>query len=109
MAYDDGRVACTDKDLVIRTYYFPPHDKRIPYRKIEQVRRVPMDAVSGGLRIWGSGDFIHWANYDPRRPHKHVAFIVHLSGREIRPVITPDRPDDVAAELAAHGVNVTND
>jgi hypothetical protein len=39
MAYDDGRVACTEEALVIRTYYFPRRDKRIPYGKIEQVRQ----------------------------------------------------------------------
>jgi hypothetical protein len=109
MAYDDGRVACTEEALVIRTYYFPPHDKRIPYGKIEQVRQEPMTGMSGRYRLWGSGDFIHWCNYDPARPRKTVKFIIQLTGRTIQPVITPDHPDKVAAELAAHGVNVTSD
>ncbi len=106
MTYNDGRVACTEEALVIRSYYFPPREKRIPYGTIEQVRRVPMTSMSGGYRIWGSGDFTHWFNYDPGRPRKSVALIVHVSGRSVRPVITPDHPDAVAAELAAHGVNV---
>jgi hypothetical protein len=107
VTYDDGRVACTEEALVIRTYYFPPHDKRIPYGRIEQVRRVPMTGVlNGRYRIWGSGDFVHWYNYDPRRPRKSVALIVHVAGHRVRPVITPDNPDGVAAELAAHGVKV---
>jgi hypothetical protein len=89
VTYDDGRVACTEEALVIRTYYFPPHGKR-----------------NGRYRIWGSGDFIHWYNYDPRRPRKSVALIVHVAGHRVRPVITPDNPDGVAAELAAHGVKV---
>lgn len=76
MAYDDGRVACTEEALVIRAYYFPPHDKHIPYGRIEQVRQEPMSGMGGQYRLWGSGDFVH--------------------------------PDTVAAELAAHGVNVTN-
>jgi hypothetical protein len=29
--YDDGTVACTDDELEIRRYYFPPGEKRIPY------------------------------------------------------------------------------
>jgi hypothetical protein len=107
VVYDDGRVACTEEALVIRAYYFPPRDKRIPYGKIEQVRQAPMTGMGGGYRIWGSGDFIHWFNYDPDRPRKSVKFIVRVSGRRVRPVITPDNPGDVAAELAAHGVNVT--
>jgi hypothetical protein len=107
MAYDDGRVACTEEALVIRTYYFPPHDKRIPYGKIEQVRQEPMTGMTS-YRLWGSGDFIHWYNYDPDRPRKNVKFIIQLTGRKIRPVITPDHPDTVAAELAAHGVAVTS-
>ncbi len=107
MAYDDGRVACTEEALVIRTYYFPPHDKRIPYGTIERVRRLSMTAMSGRYKIWGSGDFIHWFNYDPHRRRKSAALVVHVSGHRVRPVITPDDAGAVAAELAAHGVNVT--
>jgi hypothetical protein len=106
VSYDDGRVACTDDALVIRLYYFPFGDKRIPYAKIGQVRRAALTGMSGRYRIWGSGDFIHWANFDPDRPKKSVAFIIGISGRHMRPVITPDDPDAVAAELASHGVTV---
>ena len=107
MAYDDGRVACTEDAVIIRWYYFPPWDKRIPYQKIEQVRRVQMTAMSGRYRIWGSGDFVHWFNYDPHRPSKSVALIIRVTGHSVRPVITPDNADDVTAELAVHGVNIT--
>ncbi len=106
MSYDDGRVACTDDALVIRLYYFPFGDKRIPYANIGQVRRVPLTGMSGRYRLWGSGDFIHWANFDPDRPKKSVALIISISGRHMRPVITPDDPDAVAAALASHGVTV---
>jgi hypothetical protein len=106
VSYDDGRVACTEDALVIRLYYFPFGEKRILYSGIRRVRRRELTAMSGRYRIWGSGDFVHWANYDPDRPKKSVAFIVELSGQRVRPVITPDRPDEVLAELAAHGVMV---
>jgi hypothetical protein len=33
---------------------------------------------------------------------------VACTDQEIRPVITPDDPERVSAELAAHGVNVTS-
>jgi hypothetical protein len=49
---------------------------------------------------------VHWFNFDPHRPRKDVALVLYLDGK-IRPVITPDDPERVSAELAAHEVNVT--
>jgi hypothetical protein len=43
MAYDDGRVACTDRQLIIRRYYVLGGAKRIPYDKIREVRRISPD------------------------------------------------------------------
>ena len=106
MSYDDGRVACTDDALVIRSYYFPPRSKRIPYAKIRQARRAALAGMRGRYRLWGSGDFIHWYNWDPDRPKKSTALVISVTGRGMQPVITPDDPDAVAAELASHGVTV---
>jgi hypothetical protein len=102
--YDDGRVACTDDEIVIRHYYLFG-GKRIKYQAIREVRSVPLGTM-GKLRIHGSGDLVHWFNFDPRRPRKDTALVIYLDGR-IRPVITPDDPERVAAELADHGVRVT--
>jgi hypothetical protein len=102
--YDDGRVACTDQEIVIRHYY-PIGAKRIRYQAIREVRSVPL-GLMGKWRIHGSGDLVHWFNFDPRRPGKDTALVIYLDGR-IRPVITPDDPGRVTAELAAHGVNIT--
>jgi hypothetical protein len=107
MSYDDGRVALTDDALVIRSYYFPFGAKRIRYADISQVRRRPLVGLGGRYRIWGSGDLRHWYNLDPGRPGKSTALDIELSGKSTIPVITPDQPDEVAAELAAHGVDVT--
>jgi hypothetical protein len=107
VSYDDGRVACTDDALVIRWYYFPFGTKRIRYADIEKVERRPMTPMTGQWRLWGSSDFTHWANLDTGRPNKTVAFVVSLSSQRVRPVISPGNPDEVAAELAAHGVNVS--
>ena len=41
VGYEDGTVACTCSELVIRHYYFPAGAKRIPYSAIREVRRVP--------------------------------------------------------------------
>lgn len=106
MAYDDGKISCTDTELVIRYYYFPPATKRIPYTAIREVRVVPLRAM-GKWRIHGSGDFVHWFNFDIRRPRKNTALVIFLDTR-IRPTITPDDPEQVATELAAYGVNVTH-
>lgn len=104
-SYDDGKIACTDSELVIRNYYFPFGSKRIPYAAIKEARQVPL-RIWGKGRIWGSGDFVHWFNFDPRRPRKETALVIITDAR-IRPVITPDDPARVAAELTAHSVNVT--
>jgi hypothetical protein len=107
MSYDDGRIALTDDALVIRNYYFPFGAKHIRYADISQVRRSPMTAMAGRYRIWGSGDLRHWYNLDPGRPGKSTKLVIELSGKSTVPVITPDRPDEVAYELATHGVEVT--
>jgi hypothetical protein len=104
MAYDDGRVACTDHGLVVR-HYCLIGAKRIPYSKIQQVRRVPLKSMGARVKIHGSADLIHWFNFDMHRSRKDVALIIFLAGR-VRPVITPDDADRVTAELITHGVNV---
>jgi hypothetical protein len=106
LGYDDGKVACTDQELIIRHYYFPAGAKRIPYSAMREVRRVRL-GVMGRCRIHGSGDLVHWFNFDSGRPRKDAALVVHLDG-PVRPVVTPEDPDWVAAELAAHGVTVTS-
>ena len=103
--YDDGRVACTDQEIVIRHYYLVGA-KRIRYQDIRRVLVAPLGAM-GRWRIHGSGDLVHWFNFDPRRPRKDTALVLYLDGK-IRPVVTPDDPEQVSAELTAHGVNVTS-
>jgi hypothetical protein len=105
--YDDGLLACTDSELIIRRYYFPSGSaKRIPYSRIRGLRRVPLTAVTGSLRIWGSGDFVHYFNLDFSRPRKQVALIVDL-GRRVKPVLTPDEPERLVEALTTHGIGVT--
>lgn len=102
--YDDGRVICTDRELIIRHYHLAG-PKRIRYLAIRQVRQVPLGPL-GRWRIHGTGDLVHWFNFDPHRPRKPVALVLDLDAR-VRPVITPDDPAQVAAELTTHGVTVT--
>jgi hypothetical protein len=101
--YRDRWITCTPDEVVVRAYYFPWGSKRIPYASIRSVRRVAMGAFSGRGRIWGTADPRYWASLDPRRPSKTAALVLDL-GRRIRPVLTPDDPDAVAAVLREHGV-----
>ena len=99
--YKDRWIECTDSALVVRGYYFPWGSKRIPYASIKSLDRFAMTALRGKGRIWGSGDFVHWANLDPRRPTKSVGFYLDV-GRRIIPFLTPDDPDAFEQVLRAH-------
>ena len=96
--YDDGGIRCTDDAVYIRGYYFPWGTKRVPYSAIRSVERFSMTALGGKGRIWGSGDFRHWANLDPSRPRKSIGLYLDL-GKHIVPFITPDDPDAVEAAI----------
>jgi Phospholipase_D-nuclease N-terminal len=102
--YDDGRVACTDRDILVRRYYLR-RDRRIDYHQITEARRVQLSAR--GKRRRHGGDFEYNFNDDPRRRGKDQALILYL-GEQVKPVITPDDADRVAAELAVHGVRITS-
>jgi hypothetical protein len=104
--YDDGRVICSEQELTLRSYYFPAGNKRIRYENIKEARSVSL-SVMGKWRIWGSSDFLHWFNFDPKRPGKNAGLVLYLDGANVRPVVTPDDTERVTAVLSAHGVNVT--
>ncbi|MFI1198075.1 PH domain-containing protein [Streptomyces sp. BHT-5-2] len=96
--YQDRWITCTPDALRVRGYYFPWGTKTIPYTAIRSVRRVEMGALTGQGRIWGTGHPRYWASLDPRRMSKTTAFVLDL-GRRVRPFLTPDDPDAVAAVL----------
>jgi len=103
--YDDGLIACSDDELVIRRYGGLLRTKRIPYGRIRKATRITLGPVRGKWRLWGSGDFRHWYNLDPERRRKEVGLVLDLGGR-IQPVITPDDPERVVAILRDRGVAV---
>jgi hypothetical protein len=100
MLYDDGNIACDDSGLIVRRYY-PWGTKTIPYGSIRSVIRRPLSPVRGKWRIWGSGDFVHWWNFDARRPRKSLALDID-AGRHFHPTITPDDPDAVDRIITSH-------
>jgi hypothetical protein len=98
--YQDKWITCTTDAVLIRGYYFPWGTKRVPYREIREVRRVPMKgALTGKGRIWGSTTLRYWASLDPGRTAKDTAFILD-TGHRILPFITPDDPAKMAAVLS---------
>jgi hypothetical protein len=101
-AYDDGRIVCDDAGLLIRWYYLWGA-KRIPYTALKGLSELPLTGASKvrRWRLWGSGDFLHWWNLDPGRPHKSMALVLD-TGHHIRPTITPDNPDSVERILREH-------
>lgn len=100
--YDDGRIRCDDRGLVIRWYYLWGA-KRIPYAALKGVAELPLTGANKvrRWRLWGSGDFLHWWNLDPQRPQKSMALVLDV-GRHIRPTITPDNPASVEQILREH-------
>ncbi|WP_306193166.1 hypothetical protein [Streptomyces sp. MK5] len=101
--YDDGTILCDDQGITIRRYY-PWGAKRIPYASVKGVKTLPLTGANKvrRWRIWGSGDFVHWWNFDPHRPKKEVALVLDV-GRRVRPTITPDDPATVARIITDKG------
>jgi hypothetical protein len=94
--YEDRWITCEPDRIIIRGYYFPVGSKVIPYRDIRTVTPYPLTLLSGSWRIWGATDPRLWFHLDPRRPRKRTALILDL-GKWVKPVITPDDPEQVAA------------
>lgn len=91
--YDDGTIVCGPERLEIHSYYFPFGTKRVPYPRINGLRRIEITGVlSGRWRLWGTGNPRYWANLDLRRHRKKAGFVIDL-GRWVSPIVTPDQPD----------------
>lgn len=105
-AYMDRWLECTGTELLVKGYYFAWGDfswatKWIPYSSIKSLERFEMTTWRGKYRIWGSGDFKHWGNYDPQRPRKSVGFFLDV-GRHVVPFVTPDDPEAFEQALGPH-------
>ena len=92
--YRDRWIECTAEALVIHAYYFPWGSKRVRYDRIRGLEEFRMGVATGQWRVWGSGDFKHWFNFDPGRTRKTRGLVLDLGGF-VRPVITPDDVDQV--------------
>ena len=106
MTYQDHSIGVTEDALTIRGYYFPGVVKRVPLSTIHSVRRAAMAGFRGRGRLWGTANPGYWANFDPGRPHKTVAFLVDV-GKAVKPFVTPDDPEAFASALREYGIEVT--
>jgi hypothetical protein len=97
--YDDGLIRLDEEGLTIRRYYLPILlSKRIPYARIRGLRQRRLGPLTGKWRLWGSGDFRHWAPFDLHRRHKTRTLELNVGGW-VRPVFSPEDPDRVLAIL----------
>jgi hypothetical protein len=103
--YDDGLIACADDALVIRRYGMFQGAKRIPYAEIRVVRQIGIGRLRR-WRLWGTTDPRLWFNLDWNRPRKSAALVID-AGRRVKPVVTPDDPQQVVAILRSHDVRVS--
>lgn len=107
MAYQDGSIGVTDDALTIKGYYLPGTVKRVPLTAIRSAIRRDMSTFRGRGRIWGTANPGYWANFDPRRPRKTVAFLID-AGKAVKPFVTPDDPAAFESALRERGVEITD-
>lgn len=101
--YEDKSVRLDERGITIKRYYFPfGLSKRIPYRQIHAVRLLPLTALSGQWRLWGTSNPRYWFPLDAHRPKKEWLLVVDV-GRWISPAITPDDAQKVEAILRTQG------
>lgn len=96
--YEDKQLTLDGDGITIRSYYFPRGTKHVPYSQIKRYADRSMDKKTGQLRMWGSGDLHHWFYLDRSRRSKTQCIVLDL-GQRTRPVLTPDRPDELVAVL----------
>jgi len=99
--YEDQHVVCDDDALTIKRYHFPIGSKRIPYQDIKSVEEVPLDWLTGKLRIWGMGPAPYWFHLDWSRPNKDRGLVLDY-GSWLKSVVTPNDLPKVLEILRDH-------
>jgi hypothetical protein len=92
--YRDDGVRLNEQEIVIARYFWPFGRKRIPYAAIERVTRRPLKPWHGQFRVHGIDLWGRWYPHDRARGDKDIAIDLHVGGA-IRPVLTPDEPEEV--------------
>ena len=100
MLYEDETIRLDEDGLSIKRYYFPAgRPKRITFDEIKSVDVRP-SGFATRWRLWGSTNLVNWFPLDMRRPKK--AQLVELDlGKRVKPSITPDDANQIAALISA--------
>ncbi|MDA8379918.1 MAG: hypothetical protein M0020_03675 [Actinomycetota bacterium] len=67
----------------------------------------PAAGLCGYSRRAATANPGYWANFDPRRPRKTVAFLVDAR-KAVKPFVTPDDPAAFESAPRGRGVEVTD-
>ena len=68
MVYDDGLIAISESELIVRQYYFPlSRARRIPLKNIQRVELHSLTIWNGLYRLWGMGVRPIWFHFDSSR------------------------------------------
>jgi hypothetical protein len=102
--YSDSLLEISDEAILLRHYYFPWGDRRVPFEQVESIEVFPLTFLSGRWRISGSGDFRTWWPADWNRPSRDRAFRVILRGRWSRIAFTAEDAATVQALLRHKGL-----
>ena len=99
--YSDRVVRMDDRGIVIRHYYWPAGNKRIPYADIRGIAVRPLRAWHGQYRVHGVDHRRRWYSRDRTRGEKETAIDLDIGGL-VYPVLTPEDPQWVAELLQQH-------
>jgi hypothetical protein len=95
--YRDKFIVLDGDGVTILRYYFPlATPKRIAYSDIRRVLVEEMNWWTGKGRFWGAAIPNTWMPMDWGRMSKDKVIVLDV-GTRVKPCVTPDDPDRVAA------------
>lgn len=108
--YHDSLVDLTETEMVFYHYYFPfGSAKRVPLADIAAVEAKRPTLFNGRWRIWGTSRFSIWFPCDFHRPSRRTIFMARLRDSTRSIGFTVERPQELAADLQARGIEVRSD
>lgn len=101
MLYDDGLIAISEEELIVRQFYFPlGRERKVRLRDIRRVELKPLTLWDGSFRLWGMGVRPIWFHFDSARlTKKH--FIQVDTGKWLKLGLTPKNMDGAFELLRA--------
>lgn len=108
--YEDERVVCDDEGITIKGYFFPIEDqKKILYSEIRSIKLEKLSFWNSLSHLWGRANSMvrgnsatrtYWSSFDLKRLFKDKAIAID-EGKLVKPVITPEDPEQVYRILQA--------